>query len=159
MSSEVTRRGAVLAALGVLAGCGFAPALGRGSAALALQNAVAVDTPDSVRGFQLREAIADRIGQGARFRLEVTLDERQEAATVTQEGDIARFQLIGRADWRLTEGDALRASGVSQGFTSFAATGSTVATQAAAADAGARLAVILADTILADLTLAAGGWG
>ena len=75
---------------------------------------------------------------------------------ITLDGDTTRFNLVGTADWTLSDmaGGAVTAGDVST-FTSYSATGSNVATQAAQADASARLAVAMADLIVSRLLLAA----
>ncbi len=161
MSSEPALPARRLALLGLLAlaGCGFSPAFGTAGAATPLRNAVAVTAPDTVAGFRLRTRITDRLGTAdtPRFALNVTLRQDQTAAAITTEGDTTRINLRGFADWTLTDtGGAVLTSGSTQTFTSYSATGSTVATQAAATDAQARLATALADMIVADLTATAG---
>ena len=157
MSSDaatfVTRRTALLGLLAV-AGCGFRPAYAPGGGAAGLQGAVAVATPDTATGFALRTRLEERLGpaNAPRFHLRAAMTVEREAAAISGEGDITRLNLVGAADWTLqdTAGAALL-EGRSQSFTSYSATGSTVATQAAEVDARDRLAVILADMIVADL--------
>lgn len=146
-----------MAAVAVLTGCGFAPAFGTNGSAQTLQNAVAVTAPDTVLGFNIRARINDRLGitTTPRFGLDIAVTTTQEAGAVTIEGDITRFQIIGVADWVFTTASG---AGITQGraetFASYSATGSTVATQAAATDARARLATALADQIVSALILA-----
>ncbi len=152
------RRFALLGLL-ALAGCGFAPAYGTGGAATPLRGAVSVVAPETVAGFRLRTRLTDRLGaaQTPRYVLTIALTQDQTAAAITTEGDTTRINLRGFAEWALTDtSGATLAQGSSQTFTSYSATGSTVATQAAATDAETRLAVSLADMILADLTATAG---
>ncbi len=145
----------------MLAGCGFAPAFGTGGAAATLRNAVMVDAPDTVPGFHLRTRITERLGAATapRFTLAVTLRQEQKAAAITTEGDTTRVNLLGFVDWAVTDAaGSIVAQGKSQTFTSYSATGSTVATQTAASDAEKRLVTALADMIVADLTATAGDW-
>lgn len=154
MSSRViTRR---VAALGLLAlgGCGFAPVYGTGSSP---RGAFQFETDSSVAGFRTKERLERRLGIAAtpRFVLSVTQSQRQSAAAINTDGDTVRFNVIGTANWTLRPvgGGPAIADGTVENFTSFAATGSTVATQAASTDASARLAVTLADMIVARVLL------
>ena len=159
MSSDLTRRTLALTALAALAGCGFAPAFGDQGTAQKLRGAVAVTAPATTLGFALRQRVADRLGAttAPRYALTIEITQETEAAAITTDGDTTRFQLIGVATWALTDtGGSALTQGRAETFTSYAATGSTVATQAAAGDAADRLARTLADQIVDDLTLAAG---
>ena len=112
-------------------------------------------------GFVLRDRLADRLGDNpaGSYALAVTLTQSQTAAAIDSDGVTTRVTLVGQADWTLTD----RATGATLGtgavdnFTAYSATGTTVATEAAASDASDRLAVILADAITADLILLASG--
>jgi LPS-assembly lipoprotein len=132
-----------------LAGCGFAPIYGDGAA---VQGAFAVETGDSVLGFRLRTRLEDRLGQPAspQFTIKATLDASERAAAITEDGDTSRLNVVGTANWSLTDLTTNQqiATGTVEAFTSYSATGSTVATQTAKDDARARLAVMLADMIV-----------
>jgi len=146
----ITRR-LTLLGLTTLAGCGFTPVYGPGGAGEIWQNAVTVDAPVSVFGFRIAGRLGDVLGEptDARFVLTVTPQIAPVPATVTEDGDITRFNLTGDATWTLTElTGAAVSDGLVQTFTSYSATGSTVATQAAEADAQNRLAIALADLII-----------
>jgi len=149
----------MLTALAAVAGCGFAPAFGPMGAASKLIGTVTVETPDTVLGFQMRARIDDRLGPETdpQLRLVIGIDTDLENAAVNPDGAITRFRLTGRAEYRLTDrSGAEQAKGKAQAFTSYSATGSTMATQTAAQDAQARLAILLADIIVSDLILLAG---
>lgn len=149
--------GVRVAALLALAGCGFTPAYGPGGTAGALRDAVTVEAGASVLDARLRIAIEERLGRGPDYRLSVETDVDEVQAAVTQEGAISRFNLTGRADWVLRDGAGAEvARGEARGFTGYLTTGSTVATEAAQRDAADRLAVILAEDIVAQLVLTAG---
>ena len=162
MSSNLTRRFLGLTALAALAGCGFTPAFGSDGTAQKLRDAVQVTTPDTVLGFAMRSRVNDRLGAAASplYALTMDLNQTEQAAAITSDGDTTRFQIGGVTRWSLTDiaSGAVLASGQSETFASYAATGSTVATQAAAADAGNRLAIALADQVVSDMTLAAGAF-
>lgn len=132
-----------------LAGCGFAPIYGGDQG---LRGLVAYETDESVAGFRLRERLEDRLGRSPapRYTLTTTVSSSQRSAAITSDGDTSRFNLIGQATWSLqdvTTGQLIDRGEV-EGFTSYSATGSTIATQATRDDAEARLSVILADLIV-----------
>lgn len=157
LSSGVTRRSALLGLL-ALGACGFTPAFAPGSTAAAWQNAVEIDAPDTVFGFRMRGRLGETLGAptAPAFTLKVDPKSAPVSATITEEGDITRFNLTGNAEWVLTDqqSGATVQSGLVQTFTSYSATGSTVATQAAESDARDRLATALADLIVQQLLTA-----
>lgn len=132
-----------------LAGCGFAPIYGANNG---FQGRITYETDESTAGFRLRERLQDRLGDGSapQYTLQVRIRSRQRAAAISEDGDTSRFNIIGTATWslkRLGNGQTL-GSGEVDAFTSYSATGSTIATQATRDDAEARLSVILADLIV-----------
>lgn len=153
----LTRRGVLFAALG-LAGCGLTPVYGPQGNATVLRGAVAVTAPETVAGYRLRSRFIERLGpvSEARYQLAVTMTQTPTPATITTDGDTTRFNLVGAATWVLSDvaGTVLK-DGTVETFTSYSATGSTVATQAAETDAAARLSVALADLIMARMIVAA----
>ena len=154
-SDRISRRAAVLATL-ALGACGFTPALAPGGNMSNLRGSVAVVTPDTIPGFAIRDRLIARLGAAASptATLTIALDQALDVAALSQAGDALRYNVVGAAGWRLVATDgALLGSGQVDGFTSYAATGSTVATQGAATDAIGRLMVILADKIVAQLTM------
>lgn len=148
-------RRAFLIGAAALAGCGFAPAEGPGSAGAALRGAVLADAPADSDGFAFVARIEDRLGRPApaRWRLEWTLATAESPGGITAAATITRYTLTGTADWRLTPigGGAPVAEGRAEGFTGWFTTATTVATQAAEADARQRLMTILADRVVAAL--------
>lgn len=151
----ITRRGVLLALLATGA-CGFTPALAPGAPTLALRDSITVTAPDTIAGFAIRSRLTDRLGQPSapRFTLAINLDQALDVAALSQAGDALRYNVVGAAGWILRDaGGAVIGQGEVDGFTSYAATGTTVATQAAATDAVGRLMVILADMVVTDLML------
>ena len=146
-----------LLGLVALAGCGFHPVYGPGSAAGILLGHVQITAPETVEGYRLLQALRDRLGDsiGTAYDLTVTLDISQVAAATTAEGSTTRYTLPGKANYVLRNlaGFTL-AEGTVSSFTSYSATGTTVATTAAETDARARLAAILADQIVTRLAIA-----
>ena len=151
----IPRRGALLGLL-LLAGCGFEPAYGPGGPGERLRGRITVEAPDSVDGFRLRARLEDRLGQAGASASLLTVDSEVEVleAGITPDGAITRYNLEGRAAWRLTSTTGVvLAEGEATGFTGYSATGTTVATRAAAEDARERLMVLLADEIVTRLLL------
>ena len=132
-----------------LAGCGFVPVYGENTA---IRGKFAFDTDDSVLGFHLGTRLSDRLGapDAPVYVIKVTARAAERSAAITAEGEQARFNLVGSADWSIVEAATGRqiATDRTEAFTSYAATSSTVATQATRDDARKRLAVILADMIV-----------
>ncbi|MDX8350387.1 LPS assembly lipoprotein LptE [Cognatiyoonia sp. IB215446] len=154
MSSDgISRRSALLGLL-TISGCGFAPIYGESNA---LRENIAYRADDSVAGFELRGRLEERLGVAAspRYVLSVIQRSTRRTAAITEDGDITRFNLIGTADWVLSDyaTGAEIETGQVQTFTGYSATGATSATQAAEDDAARRLSVALADLIVTRLLL------
>jgi len=150
------RRGFLLG-LCALPACGFTPAFGPGRSATGLRNQVSIIAPDTVAGFALRTAIEDQLGRATAptYTLTLTQSESRNSAAVLPDGDTARFDIRGTVNWTLgSDAGGTVGSGTVRSFTSYSATGSTVATQAAEADARNRLSRTLADLVVSDLILA-----
>lgn len=158
--SSFNRRFVLLGLPATLAACGFQPAYGPGGSASRLQNAVLVDAPNNRPGFLMTRHIEDRLGRGElrRYGLSYSIDLDEEATAISVNNVITRYNLLGSVTYALRDLDtkAVLFSGRANSFTSYSASGSTVATQAAERDAEARLMVILADQILTRLTAEAG---
>ena len=163
MSSDIpqhspSRRAAIFGLLAV-SGCGLRPVFGPLGNANQLRNAIAYDLPSTVSGFRMRARLVERLGQPdkANFTLKSSLSVSESPATITTDGDTTRIDLNGIAEWSLIDRrtDEVLLEQTSQAFTSYSATGSTVATQAAQTDASTRLAIGLADLIIADILIAA----
>ncbi|MDX8355048.1 LPS assembly lipoprotein LptE [Cognatiyoonia sp. IB215182] len=152
-SDRISRRTAFLGLM-ALGGCGFAPVYGEDNA---LRNQISFRTQDSVAGFELRGRLEERLGVASspRYVLSVRQSSRRRTAAITDDGDITRFNLLGTANWVLSDrstGTRIKAGQV-QTFTGYSATGATSATQAAEDDAVRRLSVALADLIVTRLLL------
>lgn len=146
-----------LAGLLLLPACGFAPAYAPGGSGERLRGRVAVEAPDTPDGFVLGARLEDRLGRpdgAAPLRLLLDLSVEEVSAAVTPGGAITRYDLVGRAPWRLLDaGGAVVADGEASAFTGYSATGTTVATTAAEADARGRLMALLADAVVTRLLL------
>lgn len=150
----LTRRACLLAPL-ALAACGLAPVYGPGETGTALRGRVAVETPDTPDGFDLRGALRDRFGPAGAGALRLAAIPVVEAvaAAITPTGAITRYDLSGRAAWTLDGPSGRLAEGEATAFTGYSATGTTVATRTAEADARARLMTLLADAVVTRLLL------
>ena len=153
------RRGLLIGAL-ALGACGFTPVYGPGGSGGKLQDNLQITAPATELGFRVRTTLQDRFGLGggdAAYLVDIDLTSRPSSAAVNDEGDITRFDLRGTATWTLETPDQSFATGGDvRATTSYSATGTTVATQAAERDALERLAQILADRVAADLIIASG---
>jgi LPS-assembly lipoprotein len=140
-----------------LAGCGFTPALGTGGAAQKLMGTVRAEDPKDQLDYDLVGRIEERLGrpQVAVYDLRYAISTATEGVAITGEGAITRYNLTGAADWTLERDGVRVAGGRVDSFTSYSATGSTVAGLTAKEDAARRLMVILADQIVARLMVAA----
>ena len=157
--SLYNRRSVLFAPL-ALAACGFTPAYGPGGAAADLQGRIRVSDPTDKRGFDLVERLEERLGrpEAPRFDLAYSISTEAIGVGITPENAITRFQLTGKIDWTLiSRATGQRVTGGTvQSFTSYSATGSTVAGIAAEEDASLRLMRLLADQIVTRLIAAAG---
>jgi LPS-assembly lipoprotein len=138
-----------------LAGCGFTPALGTSGPAQKLMGAVRAADPVDQSGYDFVKRIEDRFGPPgtAQYDLTYSIESASTGVGITAEGAITRYNLTGSVTWTLLRhADGLRmAGGTVNSFTSYSATGSTVAGLTAKEDAGRRLMTILADQIVTDL--------
>ena len=138
-----------------LAACGFTPVYAPGGNGAALRNQVLVQEPTTQSGYLLTRHLETRLGRAVaeRFALDMTLETSEDELAINSEGDITRYNLIGRAGYALrdTLNGSVVTSGTVENFTSYSATGSTVATLAAQRNAIERLMVILGDQIVARL--------
>ena len=101
-----------------------------------------VNADDANRNFDRGSLTTNRIGVG-----------------ITPENAITRYNRTGQVNWQLKDDSGTtRAEGLAQSFTSWSATGSTVAGLAAEEDAAYRLMRILADQIVTRLIATSGNW-
>ncbi|MGZ2255865.1 LPS assembly lipoprotein LptE [Roseobacter sp. A03A-229] len=142
----------------VLAACGFAPVYAPGGSATELQNNITVSEPDTRNGFLITQRIEERLGRAVdpEYQLALTVSSRQESLAVDREGNITRYNILGRADYSLVEASTGRVitSGRADNFTGYSAAGTTVATLAAERDAQRRLMVLLADQVVTRVLVA-----
>lgn len=153
-----SRRAVLAAAIPALASCGFTPTYAPGGSGAALAGAVQVEQLDNINGYTLALALRDRLGppNPARYRLRYTVSVSSERVAVTTAQSTRRFNLIGRSSFTLEDiatGDVVIRGNV-DGFSSYSALGTTVATEAAERDGYDRLMVILAEKIVVRLLAA-----
>lgn len=145
----------VVLGLAALAGCGFTPAYAPGGAGSQLRGAVELPDPDGMDAYLLNARLTERLGPAADPRFDLTYGLRiaVTAQGVTSEQITTRHALNGMLDFRLTDratGQPV-AEGAVNAFTSYSATGSTIATTAAESDARKRLMTMLADQLITRL--------
>ena len=145
-----------------LAACGFTPAYAPGGAGAALQNAVQAAEPRDKPAFDLVERIEERLGPSdhPRFGLSYQIKLNQVGVAISTSNAVTRYNLNGVVDWQLTDAatGARLTGGRTENFTSYSATGSTVAGLAAEEDAAQRLMRIMADQIVSQLLATSGTW-
>jgi LPS-assembly lipoprotein len=151
-------RRAAVGLLLALAGCGFTPALGTGSAARGLMGAVRADDPATQADYDFVARIEERLGRAGTpaYDLAYGITTTRDGVAITAEGATTRYVLTGEAVWTLTaRADGARAAGGTvKNFTGWSATGSTVAGLAAEEDAARRLTRLLADQVVAAMIAA-----
>lgn len=159
-SDPINRRMA-LAGLALLAGCGFTPAYAPGGVGERLRGTVHLPDPTDFDSYALNAHLTARLGPetAPRHDLAYTLRVAVVEQGITPEQITTRFALNGTLDFRLTDraNGAVLAQGAVSAFTSYSATGTTIATTTAEADARARLMRMLGDQLVTRLlgTLAA----
>jgi LPS-assembly lipoprotein len=149
-------------AIAALAACGFTPAYAPGGAGQALQNSIRADDPTDKPGFDLVERLEERLGPAKRprYALSYTIKLNPVGVAITTSNAVTRYNLNGSVDWALTDlaTNARLTGGRVDNFTSYSATGSTVAGLAAEEDASLRLMRILADQITTRLLATSAQW-
>jgi LPS-assembly lipoprotein len=145
-----------------LAACGFTPAYAPGGSGVALQNTVLAAEPRNKPAFDLVERLEERLGpsDAPKYALAYTISQSLASVGVTTANAITRYELIGAVDWTLTDvaTGAQLTAGRSENFTSYSATGSTVASLSAREDASQRLMRIIADQIVTQLLATSDQW-
>lgn len=135
-----------------LAACGFTPAYGPDGGASALRGQIEVKTPQSKPDFDFASRIIARLGDtpDATYGLGYSISASRTSGGVTAANVTTRYTLLGSATWTLTEkaSGTRVAGGTVRSFTSWSATGTTVAGLAAEDDAYRRLSIMLADQVI-----------
>ena len=153
-----SRRSLILTLPAALAACGFAPAYGPTGAAEALAGTVRASDPTDKNSFDFVQHLEERLGRPTKpaYGLAYTITTAAIGAGITPDGAITRYNVTGGLDWTLTRlSDQTRmAGGHIDAFTSYSATGSTVAGQTAQSDAYLRLMRLLGDDLVMRLIAA-----
>lgn len=151
------RRFGVVLAAAALAGCGFTPVYGPDGTGAALLGQLSLDPPQDRNDYLLQRRIEERLGQATAgaWRLSTQIKTENVGLGFTTDGDITRYNINGTTDYTLrrTGSSEIFRQGKIQHFTSYSATGTTVATLAAKRDAEVRLMTILADQIIDQLLI------
>ena len=151
------RRFGVVFAAAALAGCGFTPVYGPDGTGAALLGQLSLDPPQDRNDYLLQRRIEERLGQATAgaWRLSTQIKTEDIGLGFTTDGDITRYNINGTTDYTLrrTGSSEIFRQGKIQHFTSYSATGTTVATLAAKRDAEVRLMTILADQIIDQLLI------
>ncbi|MFB0940845.1 MAG: LPS assembly lipoprotein LptE [Paracoccaceae bacterium] len=151
------RRFGVVLAAAALAGCGFTPVYGPDGTGAALLGQLSLDPPQDRNDYLLQRRIEERLGQATAgaWRLSTQIKTDNIGLGFTTDGDITRYNINGTTDYTLrrTGSSEIFRQGKIQHFTSYSATGTTVATLAAKRDAEVRLMTILADQIIDQLLI------
>ena len=151
------RRFGVVLAAAALAGCGFTPVYGPDGTGAALLGQLSLDPPQDRNDYLLQRRIEERLGQATAgaWRLSTQIKTDNIGLGFTTDGNITRYNINGTTDYTLrrTGSSEIFRQGKIQHFTSYSATGTTVATLAAKRDAEVRLMTILADQIIDQLLI------
>ncbi len=141
-----------------LAACGFTPAFGTKGPAEGLLGTVRTADPTDKNGFDFVQRMEERLGRPTNplYDLAYTITTAPVGVGYTPDGAITRYNLTGGIDWTLTRrADQARITGGHiDNFTSYSATGSTVAGLTAETDAALRLMRLLADEVVKRLVAA-----
>ena len=159
--SSFNRRTLILMPL-ALAACGFTPAYGPSGPAQSLRGKLRATDPEDKLSFDFVTAVEARFGRATapRYGLTYTITTTPVGVGYSTDNKITRYNLKGRIEWSLTDLDidTQLTGGTAQNFTSYSATGATVAGLAAEEDAALRLMTVLADQIAAQIIAASAGF-
>lgn len=160
MWSSDRRTFLALTGAALLGGCGFKPAYGPEGAARGLLGAVELDAPKTRDDFAFVHQLSARIGAPVtpKYALSYDISVERRSLAITSANATTRYTLSGGVTYQLRDAESRQKllSGELSSFTSWSATGSVVATQAAEEDAHRRLMVILADRLVTQLIAQSG---
>lgn len=145
------RRAFLISAV-ALAGCGFTPVYGPDGSGRQLFGQVVLESPSSANTYNLTQYLYQRLGRpnDARYGLTTSVNSSQQGLAVTASQVTVRYNVLGELSYALRDLDSGQVviSGKVSATTSYSASGTTVATQAAQSDANERLMIALADRML-----------
>ena len=141
-----------------LAACGFTPAFGTKGPAERLLGSVYATDPADKNGFDFVQRLEERLGRPTNpvYTLTYSITTNPVGVGLTPDGAITRYNLTGTLTWALTRrADGLAVTnGAFSSFTSYSATGSTVAGFTAQTEASLRLMRLFADDVVTRLLAA-----
>ncbi|MEO0357073.1 MAG: LPS assembly lipoprotein LptE [Pseudomonadota bacterium] len=146
----------VLAGALALSACGLTPVYGPGGTGTALRGQVQLDAPETRLDFEFIKAVDARLGRTTNGALGLAYDitVTEDSTVVSSAQEINRLSVLGTVAYTLTDANqTVLGQGSVRGFTSYSATGSTLATDAAQRNAQDRLMIILADQMISQLIL------
>ena len=114
-----------------------------------------MNEPQDRDDYWFTQRFEERMGRSAnaKYALVYNISTVEQGIAVNQEGNIERYDVLGRATYELRDAatDAVVSSGDVESFTGYSATGTSVASLAAERDARERLMIILADLVVTRL--------
>ncbi len=139
----------------LLAACGFTPVYGPGGEGGVWRNAVLATEPDTDFTFAFVRQFEERLGQpvAPAFTLGYDIAIDAQGLAIDGSNNVTRFNVEGVIDWavRPDGADIPILTGTETAFVSYSASGSPLAVLEAKRDAERRLAVVLADRVVARL--------
>lgn len=158
------RLGLPLVLLGALAGCGLRPVYAGGASGAVAQGLAAVEVSpiEGREGWLVRNALNDRLGQGAangtstHYRLDVLLNDQLEGLGLLTDDTIGRERRTLRARYQLVDmaSGAILVDATAESDAGVDVVSSEYATIAAEQSALENIAAQVADRIVTRLTLA-----
>ncbi len=134
-----------------LAGCGFRPLHGEGSAAGAVLGEIAYETPTDRVGYHMRRMLERRLGRApgdADYLLVADITLSDSGLAITEDSSITRYVVRGRSRYAMTGPEGfVPISGFVESVSAYSATGSLYATRAARRDAEERIAEDIGENI------------
>ena len=158
------RRNVLLLALGLgVSACGFEPVYQEGSTASKLRGQIEIDLVKGRNGFELREALENRLGYavaGAPYVLTFKLTITETGLAVTEDEGTTRTNLNGTAAFTVRRKDTQTVvyEDSVRNITAYGSTSRTYPSSVARRDANTRLAKALADQIADRIALTSSGW-
>ncbi|MEH3107391.1 MAG: LPS assembly lipoprotein LptE [Sphingomonas fennica] len=151
---------ALALAAALLGGCGLRPLYaggGAGPVAASLAT-IGVEAPGGRSGWLMRNALVDRLGQGAapttpRYTLQVELDDSIQGFGIRADSAVTRERRTLRARYRLVEAGQVLLDATAGSDAGIDVVGSEYSTIAAEQTAEERLVTAVADQIVARLAL------
>ncbi|MDV7144690.1 LPS assembly lipoprotein LptE [Tropicimonas sp. TH_r6] len=151
-----------LAAVGLLAGCGFQPAYAPGQSGDSLRGQILPKAASNKQSFIFVDRIEDRLGRNdaAPYQLNYSMNLSSEGLAKTPSNSTYRYHLKGRLTYSVVDRNTneVLTSGMVRNFTGYSAIGTTVATRASQTDARERLMILMADEVVSRLYATAPSW-